>query len=105
MSAVPPPGAFNHFVSPSGNAQSSIYYSAATGAKWIRGDIRTRWANYGWEESRLGFPKNEEFVVRVDNYENSYTVRQDFQCGYILWYSPTRETRITVTSSTCQPDA
>ncbi|WP_432561626.1 N-acetylmuramoyl-L-alanine amidase [Kineococcus sp. SYSU DK003] len=43
-------GFYNHFEG------GSIYYSAATGARDVRGAIRQKWASMGWEGGRAGFP-------------------------------------------------
>ncbi|QXG77515.1 hypothetical protein KUM42_08450 [Modestobacter sp. L9-4] len=50
-------GAFNHFA---GSGGGSIYWSPATGAHEIQGDIRARWAALGWEGGLLGYPVTDE---------------------------------------------
>ena len=50
-------GAFNHF------SGGSIYHSTATGAHFVRGPIRDKWASLGWELSSLGFPTSDEVAV------------------------------------------
>ncbi|WP_240746657.1 LGFP repeat-containing protein [Cryptosporangium phraense] len=69
-------GAFNHF-----QAGWSIYWSPATGAHEVHGQIRDRWAALGWENSQLGFPTSDEFATtdggRRTNFQNN--------C-YIQWY-------------------
>jgi len=71
-------GRFNTF------QHGSIYWSPRTGAHSIAGAIRDRWASMGWENSRLGFPKTNEFPIPGGR-------AQDFQCGSIGW-TPTRGT-------------
>ncbi|MFI5607232.1 PQQ-dependent sugar dehydrogenase [Amycolatopsis sp. NPDC051903] len=66
-------GRYNHFT---GNV--SIYWSAATGAHNVQGEIRKRWAALGWEKSYLGLPTSDEY-----RYGSGY--RSDFQGGYIVW--------------------
>ncbi|NAZ82786.1 hypothetical protein GTR02_13255 [Kineococcus sp. R8] len=43
-------GAYTHF------QNGSIYWSPATGARDVRGAIRTKWAASGWERGSLGYP-------------------------------------------------
>ncbi|MCW2693143.1 MAG: SpoIID/LytB domain [Mycobacterium sp.] len=51
-------GRFNHFT---GNGVgASIYWTPGTGAHEIQGDIRSRWANLGWEAGPLGYPVTDE---------------------------------------------
>ncbi|MEV6639927.1 PQQ-dependent sugar dehydrogenase [Amycolatopsis sp. NPDC051371] len=50
-------GRFNHFVN-NGNV-GSIYFTNATGAHAIYGEIRKKWADYGYERG-LGYPINDE---------------------------------------------
>ena len=72
-------GRYNHFSGSSGN---SIYWSPKTGAHWIKGAIRTRWASLGWERSRLGYPTSDEFWVSVGRATN-------FQHSRLTWNSKT----------------
>jgi stage II sporulation protein D len=44
----------------------------------VRGAIRARWAQLGWENSRLGFPTSDEYAIPGGR-------RSDFQGGYITW--------------------
>jgi uncharacterized protein with LGFP repeats len=53
-------GRYNHF---SGSGGSSIYWSPTTGAHYVRGAIRARWAALGWEQGRLGYPVKDEYAV------------------------------------------
>ncbi|MFZ5851865.1 MAG: DNRLRE domain-containing protein, partial [Actinomycetota bacterium] len=58
-------GRYNHFLSAGGVASSgtagdgSIYWSPSTGAWSVRGGIRIRWADLGWENG-LGYPVTDE---------------------------------------------
>ncbi|MCU1670655.1 MAG: hypothetical protein JWP40_3582 [Blastococcus sp.] len=53
-------GRYNHF---SGSGNSSIYWSPTTGAHYVCGAIRVRWAALGWERSRLGYPVKDQYAV------------------------------------------
>jgi len=64
-------GAFQHF------SGGSIYFSAATGAHDVRGAIRQRWAELGWENG-LGFPTSGD--TRTPNGAGWFTA---FQGGSI----------------------
>ncbi|MFC9762741.1 amidase domain-containing protein [Rhodococcus jostii] len=66
-------GAFNHFQG------GSVYWSSDTGAHSIWGKIRDRWANAGWERSKWGFPRTDEYDVAGGK-------RQDFRNGSIEWF-------------------
>ena len=46
-------GRYNHF---SGDGGHSIYWSPKTGAHWVTGAIRARWASLGWEREPAGLP-------------------------------------------------
>ncbi|WP_307849513.1 N-acetylmuramoyl-L-alanine amidase [Qaidamihabitans albus] len=71
-------GRSNHFSGDNG----SIYYTSSTGAPEIRGNIKSKWAQLGWERSYLGYPTSDEFSVPVGR-------RSNFQGGYIVWNSTT----------------
>ncbi|PPK97770.1 LGFP repeat-containing protein [Kineococcus xinjiangensis] len=73
--AMLPRGAYNHFQG------GSVYWSAATGAQVVRGVIRERWANQGWEGGWLGYPTTGEVPVRGGAFNH-------FQGGSVYW-SPT----------------
>ncbi|MEO8053153.1 MAG: hypothetical protein ABI833_22335 [Acidobacteriota bacterium] len=47
-------GRFNHFQG------GSVYWTPATGAHEVHGDIRGKWASLGWERSFLGYPLTDE---------------------------------------------
>jgi uncharacterized protein with LGFP repeats len=47
-------GRFSHFQG------GSIYWTPQTGAHEVHGGIRQRWADMGWERSRLGYPLSDE---------------------------------------------
>jgi uncharacterized protein with LGFP repeats len=69
-------GAVTHFQG------GSVYWSPAGGAHAVRGAIRDRWASLGWQDSRLGYPRSEEYAVPGG-------VRSDFAGGSIDWSSAT----------------
>ena len=66
------PGRFNHFQG------GSVYWSTATGAHSVWGEIRDSWAISDWEAGPLGFPTSDE-------YDYNGGKRQDFQGGHISW--------------------
>ncbi|NBH08014.1 PQQ-dependent sugar dehydrogenase [Amycolatopsis sp. SID8362] len=66
-------GRYNHF-----SLGHSIYYTVATGAHAVKGEIRKRWAALGWERSYLRYPTSDEYVVNG-------VYRSDFQGGYITY--------------------
>ena len=48
-------GQFNHFTN-----WSSVYYTSDTGAHLVKGRIRDKWQELGWERSPLGYPTTDE---------------------------------------------
>ena len=68
-------GAYNHF------QWGSIYWSPATGAHAVHGEIRDIWGRLGWENGRLGFPTSRE---EYDYFEDA--VAQTFEGGTIWWW-------------------
>ncbi|MEV6874004.1 PQQ-dependent sugar dehydrogenase [Amycolatopsis sp. NPDC051128] len=66
-------GRFNHF-----SLNHSIYYTAATNAHVVKGEIRKKWAALGWERSYLRYPTTDEYVTNG-------VYRSDFQGGYITF--------------------
>ncbi|MET7795553.1 LGFP repeat-containing protein [Streptomyces decoyicus] len=62
----------------------SIYWSPDTGAHPIWGDIKTKWADQGWEKGDLGYPKGDELTN-----PDGEGKRQEFQHGTIYWH-PTK---------------
>jgi hypothetical protein len=67
----------------------SIYWTPATGAHPVHGDIRARWAQLGWEESYLGFPVTAE--LPWDDPESARVGRvQHFERGAIAWNADDR---------------
>nr|WP_281372877.1 hypothetical protein [Kineococcus aurantiacus] len=47
-------GRFTHF------EHGSVYWTAATGARAVRGAIREEWEAWGWEAGPLGYPTTDE---------------------------------------------
>jgi stage II sporulation protein D len=74
-------GRFNHFEG------GSIYWTPVTGAHDVRGVIRQRWAQSGWETGRLGFPVSDEYAVPGGR-------RSDFEHGSIIFDAATGTTRV-----------
>lgn len=58
----------------------SIWWSPATGAHTIAGNIRDKWAALNYESSWLGFPTGDQ--VTVDGGSGAY---QEFEHGSIYW--------------------
>ncbi len=71
-------GAYNHFQG------GSIYWSPSTGAQNVQGAIRQKWADYGWETGRLGYPTTSDAPTAQNN--GYYT---HFQGGSIFWSGST----------------
>ncbi len=65
-------GTWQHF------QKGSIFWSGRTGAHWLNGPIRSRWASLGWERSWLGYPTSDPYVVTAGT-------RQRFERGYLVW--------------------
>jgi hypothetical protein len=66
----------------------AIYWSAATGAHEIYGDIRQKWISLGEEKSSLGLPTSGEYAVTGGR-------RNDFEHGSITWNASSRATTVT----------
>ncbi len=71
-------GRYNHFAN-----GGSIYWTPATGANAVYGDIRARWQALGWETSYLGYPTSDEVDFADGGRAN------DFQNGGIYWWPDT----------------
>jgi uncharacterized protein with LGFP repeats len=67
-------GRFNHF------EHGSIYWTPETGAHDVRGPIRDKWEEMGWETSRLRYPKS-------DQRKHGDTLSNEFEGGAIVWTS------------------
>jgi len=67
-------GRFRHFQG------GSIYWTAKTGAWEVHGDIRNKWASFGWEQGFLGYPLTDESITPdgIGRYNH-------FQGGSIYW--------------------
>ncbi|GAB3622022.1 hypothetical protein GCM10027418_01040 [Mariniluteicoccus endophyticus] len=75
-------GCYQHFQG------GSIYWSPATGAHFVVGLIKDRWASMGWENSFLGYPTTDEFCTLRDG-----GCGQHYQGGSIYW-SPATGARV-----------
>ncbi|WP_346620024.1 reprolysin-like metallopeptidase [Blastococcus montanus] len=67
-------GCFTHY------DRGSIYWSPATGARLVDGDIRARWGALGWEPGRYGYPVTDARCGLRDG-----GCLQHFQGGSIYW--------------------
>lgn len=65
-------GRFNHF------ERGSVYWTPQTGAHDVRGPIRDKWAEMGWERSRLRYPTS-------DQRSHGDTLSNEFEGGAIVW--------------------
>ncbi|MFI6301952.1 PQQ-dependent sugar dehydrogenase [Amycolatopsis thailandensis] len=74
-------GKYNHFRQ--GGFDHSIYWRWGTNEAWeVKGAIRLRWRDLGWETSYLGFPISGEYNTPTGK-------RSDFQYGYITYNGTT----------------
>jgi glucose/arabinose dehydrogenase len=71
-------GRFNHF------QNGSIYYYPGIGVWEVRGAIKERWGNLGYERSYLGYPTSDE-------HDAGGLRRSNFQFGYITYNPANRE--------------
>lgn len=69
-------GKFNHF---SGNG--SLYWHPRTGPMEVRGGIRARWAQTGWERGEYGYPTSDEMNIN----QQPWQWFSDFQNGVIFF--------------------
>ncbi|MGY1746335.1 LGFP repeat-containing protein, partial [Blastococcus sp. SYSU D00695] len=77
-------GFFAHF------QRGSVYYSPATGARWMPVVIRDAWGATGWEGGPLGYPTGDPQAI-------SGGTRQTFQHGVITSSTSTGRTTVTPT--------
>jgi uncharacterized protein with LGFP repeats len=70
-------GRFNHFRKDQN--EGSIYWTPATGAHAVYGEIRKKWAALGWERSFLGYPVTDEGEDQSGGRQSS------FQHGVLRW--------------------
>jgi len=66
-------GRYNHFAT-----GSSIYWTPATGAQAVSGQIRDLWARLGWENGPLRYPTADERSTAGGRYST-------FQQGAVFW--------------------
>ncbi|OJT21913.1 hypothetical protein BO221_24475 [Archangium sp. Cb G35] len=71
-------GRYNHF------ERGSIYWTEATGAHEVIGDIHTKWKALGWERSQLGYPLTDE--TKTPDGAGRFN---HFQNGSIYWTQET----------------
>ncbi|GAA5188397.1 hypothetical protein GCM10023346_00340 [Arthrobacter gyeryongensis] len=61
--------------------QKGVYFwSAATGAHYVKGAIKSTYEGLGWSWGRLGYPTSDESGAWLGN-----EIRQDFEHGSITW--------------------
>lgn len=65
-------GRFNHFMG------GSIYWTPELGAHAVHGQVRDKWAELGWQSSRLGYPVS-------DVQGNPEQLSGRFEHGTIVW--------------------
>jgi uncharacterized protein with LGFP repeats len=68
-------GRYNHFAN-----GSSIYWSPATWAQSVSGQIRSHWGRLGWERGLLGYPASDERPTADGRGRHNR-----FQNGAIYW--------------------
>ena len=73
-------GRFNHFKK--GTTEGSIYWTAATGAWEVHGNIRLKWAELNWEKGALGYPMSDEYAVTGGR-------ESEFQKGFLTFNAST----------------
>ncbi|CAN3979510.1 hypothetical protein KPATCC21470_2137 [Kitasatospora purpeofusca] len=59
-------GRYVHFRSDApdgGGSAGSVYWSPDTGAHFVNGNIRNKWAELGWEQGYLGYPAADEINI------------------------------------------
>ena len=64
-----------------------VYWSSATGAHVVMGDIFGKWASLSWEQGELGFPQTDELACTSPDPRDRF---QRFQQGVIYWQAATR---------------
>ena len=64
--------------------RGGIWWSPATGAREVRGEVLSAWGRTGWEAGPLGFPTTDE--TRTPDGRGAYNV---FEGGSIYWSPPT----------------
>ncbi|MFN2557654.1 MAG: galactose oxidase-like domain-containing protein [Nitriliruptorales bacterium] len=80
-------GRFNHFQG------GSIYWTPATGAHEVHGDIHTRWSQLGWEQGRLGYPISDELDTphgfgKVGHFQGGAVFWDQVRGAYEVWPAP-----------------
>ncbi|MEO8701244.1 MAG: hypothetical protein ABI867_14435 [Kofleriaceae bacterium] len=68
--------------------RGSIYWKPQTGAHEVRGAIRDKWAEIGWEGGSLGYPTSDEQAVPEGR-------RSTFEHGSITWNASTNTATVT----------
>ncbi|MCX5384177.1 DUF2599 domain-containing protein [Streptomyces sp. NBC_00083] len=70
--------------------QATVYWSPASGAHAVHGLIGSYWGEKGYERGFYGYPTSDEYSAGHvgGNVADNIGVRQDFQAGRYLLYSP-----------------
>ena len=76
-------GKYRHY------AGGSIYWHPETGPHAVRGLIRQKWADLGWEQSFLGYPLTDE----IDTATGAGKVSK-FQGGELIWRAVTNQVAV-----------
>jgi peptidoglycan hydrolase-like protein with peptidoglycan-binding domain len=76
-------GRFNHFEA------GSIYWTPATGAHEVHGDIRAAWTASRWEHGPWGYPTSDEYGAPGGR-------GQDFQHAMVRWNATTKGVSISL---------
>ena len=61
-------------------AGGTIYWTSATGAHAVWGEIGKKWGQLGWERGALGYPKADEFTN-----PDGVGKRQEYEGGTLYW--------------------
>jgi hypothetical protein len=77
-------GRYNHFTNIFNGDTGSIYYTSATGAWSLHGNIHKHWAALGWETSPLGYPTTDE-TSTPDNVGRYNHFNKNGDVGSIYW--------------------
>jgi hypothetical protein len=83
-------GRYNDFSKTRSGATGSIYWSGATGARWLNGPVWSRYRSLGADSSRLGLPTSDLQTTPTG-------AQATFQGGRIVWTSATNTTEVVYT--------
>ncbi|HTL34327.1 MAG TPA: C39 family peptidase [Kofleriaceae bacterium] len=69
--------------------RGSIYWTPVTGAHEVRGAIRDKYMQTGWESGPLGYPVSDEYAVAGGR-------KSDFEHGSITWDAAANSSTVTM---------